>query len=99
MPARARGRDACLRRSSPALAAQQDAQRIARELPRLPKAVVQEPHVVLLDEVGMIAEDGDGGRRYAHLLRVVELHLPTRGLRRLASTQQIHERCVEATRA
>ena len=39
--------------------AHDDAQRVAGPSPRGAKAVVQVPHVVVLDEVRMIAEDGD----------------------------------------
>ncbi len=40
-----------------------DAQRIAGESPRIAKAVVEIADVVLLDEIGMVAEDGDRRRR------------------------------------
>src|SRR6476661_3253907 len=67
-------------RGPAALAAQQDAKRIASERVRLAEPVVEEAHVVLLHEIRVIAEYGDGGGRDAHLGGVVELHFPARSL-------------------
>src|SRR5881275_849517 len=85
-------------RGPAALAAHQDAQRIAHELPRLAKAVVQEPDVMLLDRIGVIAEYRDGRRQHTHLRRVVELHLTTRHLRRLPPREQFTESLVHLRR-
>src|SRR5688500_5002012 len=45
------------------LASQHDSQRVAREAPRLSESVVEIPHVMLLHQFRVIAEDGDRRRR------------------------------------
>src|SRR6476469_7340537 len=81
-----------------ALAAQQHAERIAGELPRLSEAVVQEAHVVLLDEIGMVPEHGDRRRLHAHLRGIVQLHLAAGGLRRLTPSEQLGQPLVHLRR-
>ena len=60
------------------LPAHHDVQRVPRESLRFAEAVVQIPDVVLLHEIGMVAEDRDGRRRGLDLRRVVELDLDAR---------------------
>ena len=62
---------------------------------RLAEAVVQEADVVLLHEVGVVAEHGDRRRRDFHLRGVVELHLEAGRLRRLATGEQFAEAIVD----
>src|SRR5262245_13685593 len=78
-----------------ALPTHQYPQRIAGELPRLAESVVEEADVVLLDELRMVPEDGDGRRLDAHLRRVVQLHLATSGLRRLTPREHLGEPLVD----
>src|SRR4051812_9883209 len=78
-----------------ALAAHQDAQWIAIERVRLAKAVVQEPDVVLGDEVGIVAEDCDRRRRRFDLRRVIQPDVAPRGLRRLASGEQLGQSLID----
>src|SRR5262249_14403965 len=68
-----------------------DTQRIPGESPERSKAVVEISHVVLLDQVRRVAEDGDRRRRGLDLRRVVEFDLAPRRLWRLASRQQFAE--------
>src|SRR6476661_4887349 len=81
-----------------ALPAHQHAERIAGELPRLAEAVVEEADVVLLDEIGMVAEHGDRRRLDAHLRRVIQHHLPAGGLRRLTPREQLGQTLVHLRR-
>ena len=55
-------------------------------------------HVVLLHEIGVIAEHRDGRRRDLDLRRVVQLDLAARGLRRLAAREQLAEPLVHLRR-
>src|SRR4026209_2505410 len=60
-----------------------DAQRASSKSPRCTKSVVEIADVMLLDEVGVVSENGDRRGRRLDLRCIVELHLSTRGLRRL----------------
>src|SRR3954468_123379 len=81
-----------------ALATHQDTQRIAREWIRLAKAIVEKANVVLLDEIGVIAEKCDRRRCDTHLRSVVELHLATGRLVRLTAREQLRETDVDVGR-
>ncbi len=48
-------------------------------------------HVVLLDEIGVVAEHGDRRRRGLDLRRVVQLDLAAGRLRRLPAREQLAE--------
>ena len=86
---RSRGR---ARATSAALAPQNYAQWITGESPGLSKAIVQVSHVVLLHEVGIVAEHRDRRRRGLDLRRVVELHFAPGRLRRLTARDELLER-------
>ena len=86
------------RERSRGLPAHHHAQRVAGEPPRLTKAVVQVTDVVLLHEVGVVAEHRDGRRRRLHLCCVHEPNLAARGLWWLATSQQLLESLVHLRR-
>src|SRR4029079_16018578 len=79
-----------LRRRAP----HDNAEWIAAESPDFTKRVVQIPHVVLLHEVGIVAEDSDCRRCRLHLRRVIELDLAAGGLWGLAPADNLLERGV-----
>src|SRR6476469_4803918 len=81
-----------------ALAAHQDAQWIPVEGICLAKSVVEEPDVMLRHEIRRVPEHRDGRRRRLDLCRVVETHVATGGLRRLAARNQLSEALVDIGR-
>src|SRR5881394_2483128 len=81
-----------------ALAAHQYAQWVARERVLLTESIVEKAHVVLLDQVGGVAEHGDRWRRNLDLGRVVQPHVAARRLRRLTSRDQLGEPLVDLRR-
>src|SRR6266542_6999965 len=75
-----------------------DAQRTAGETPSLPESVVEVSDVMLLHQVGVVAEHRDGRRSRLDLRSIVELDLPARCLRWLPACDKglesgVHLRC------
>src|SRR5690242_8716247 len=68
-----------------------DAEWTAGESPGFAKAIVEIPHVMLLHEIGIVAEYSDCRRRGLDLSGVVELHFPPRCLRRLPARNELLE--------